>query len=154
MTTQDLLHSGLSVFCSELIWLNSDGLISLLLSSGTSLSLSLLPAISRHDHSWHQAQLGSMATDLLFLPIVKGGVGSFLTYRLVFTYHTLFHLILHSFSPPPGITDGFVLISYITSGWTDRQNIFSSRIQGNVCLLLSDGLFPRTPLRGNVFIDQ
>jgi hypothetical protein len=39
----------------------------------------------------------------LFLPIVKGGVGLFLLYRLVFTYHTLFHLRLHSFLPLRGL---------------------------------------------------
>lgn len=32
---------------------------------------------------------------------------------------------------------------YITSGRTARENIFQSRIQGNVCLSLSDGSFAK-----------
>jgi hypothetical protein len=40
--------------------------------------------------------------------------------------------------------------SYIKSGRTDRGNIFPSRIQGNVCLSLSDGFFPRIYLHGNI----
>jgi hypothetical protein len=40
----------------------------------------------------------------LFLPIVKGGDGLFPLYRLVFTYHTLFHLRLHSSPPPQGLS--------------------------------------------------
>jgi hypothetical protein len=40
---------------------------------------------------------------------------------------------------------------YIKSEWTDRENIFPSRIQGNVCLSLSDGLFPRIFHHGNIF---
>jgi hypothetical protein len=72
----------------------------------------LLPASSRHAHSWHQAPLGPMAiicsvsTPLVFflsliLLIDKGGVGLFL-YRLMFTYYTLLHLRFHSFSFLPG----------------------------------------------------
>jgi hypothetical protein len=37
------------------------------------------------------------------------------------------------------------------SGRTVRENIFPSRIQGNVSLSLSDGLFPRIYFHGNIF---
>jgi hypothetical protein len=42
---------------------------------------------------------------------------------------------------------------YITSGRTQRENTFQSRIHGNVCLSLSDGLFPKIYLHGNVFTE-
>jgi hypothetical protein len=81
----------------------------------TTTQKQLLLTISRHGHSWRRAPLGPVAIDLfsvktfaflfpsLFLPLLKGGVGLFL-YRLVFTYHTLFHLSLHSFTSPQGLS--------------------------------------------------
>jgi hypothetical protein len=69
-------------------------------------SRSLLPATSRHAHTWHRAPLGSMAIYLfnvktfvlfflsLILLIDKGGVGLLYIYRMVFTYYTLLHMRL------------------------------------------------------------
>jgi hypothetical protein len=93
----------------------------------TSSSRSLLPAISRHAHTWRRAPLGPMAMYLLnvktfvfspslILLIDKGAAGLFL-YRLVFTYYTLLHLKLH-FSPPR------VLVEYIYINLINyKQNI-------------------------------
>jgi hypothetical protein len=103
-------------------------------------SRSLLPAISRHGHSWHRAPLGPMAIDLfniktfvfflpLLLPIVRAGVGLFLRYRLVFTYHTLFHLKLCSFFPP-----GIKLNIYIFHPLLTKHNtIFCCNIHKDFC---------------------
>jgi hypothetical protein len=43
---------------------------------------------------------------------------------------------------------------YVTSGRTDRENIFQFHIQGNFCLSPSDGLFPRICLQGNVVTES
>jgi hypothetical protein len=52
------------------------------------------------------------------------------------------------------LTSGSIWVScYIKSGRTARENVFQSRIQGNVCLLPSDGLFPRIYFHGNVFTE-
>jgi hypothetical protein len=42
---------------------------------------------------------------------------------------------------------------YTMSGWTNRENVFQCRIQGNVCLSTSDGLFPTIYLHWNVFTE-
>jgi hypothetical protein len=72
------------------------------------LSRSLLPARSflvsspagTHGHISVKCQDVRVFFLSLFLPTVKGGVGLFILYRLVFTYHTRLHLSLHSFSSP------------------------------------------------------
>jgi hypothetical protein len=61
----------------------------------------------------------------------------------------------YSGSIPTRLHTGFNCYSfwvscYITSGRTYRENTFPSHIQENICLLLSDGLFPRIYLHGNI----
>jgi hypothetical protein len=60
----------------------------------------------------------------------------------------------YSNRPPHGdvITSRWIPC-YITSGRTDRENTFQSRIHGNVCLSLREGLFPIIYLHGNVFTE-
>jgi hypothetical protein len=64
----------------------------------------VIPGIEPRWDPW--PQICSMSRLLLFFFFVvptfsKGRVGLFLICRLVFTYHTLLHLRLHSFPPPP-----------------------------------------------------
>jgi hypothetical protein len=53
-------------------------------------------------------------------------------------------------TPPPHGIDLRLHLGFL-SGRTQRENIFQSRIQRNVCLSPSDGLFPRIYLHANVF---
>jgi hypothetical protein len=67
------------------------------LTSGNQPARSFLASSPAGTHGHISVQCQDLCVFLsLFLPIVKGGVGPFLLYRLVFTYHTLFHLRLHS----------------------------------------------------------
>jgi hypothetical protein len=94
-------------------------------------SRSLLKAIARHDHSWHRAQLRPTVIYLfnvktfvvffllsLFLPLVKKGL--VFLYRLVFTYHTLFRLRLHSFSSPQGLSRKFTHFTHHSQNKTQH----------------------------------
>jgi hypothetical protein len=103
-----------------------------------------------HGHRSVQCQGLCVFSPSLFLPLVKGGVGLLFIYRLVFTYHTLFHLRLHSLSSPQGLSKNIhishtthkiqpinsqlLLVSpYVASGLTSQKTRSMSM---NECALL------------------
>jgi hypothetical protein len=65
----------------------------------------------------------------LFLNIIKGGVGLFLLYRLMFTYHTLFHLRLHFLS---------LHIEYMIRHWPHIRHRIHSPIV--TCVFVAAGM--------------
>jgi hypothetical protein len=113
------------------------------LTAGNQPARSFLASNPAGTHAHRSVQCQDFCVfSLLFSPLVKGGGWSFL-YRLVFTYHTLFHLSLHSFTSPQGLSRKYTHFTHHSQNTTQHLVLIytGTSVSAGLCSSLCLNLF-------------